>query len=69
LFASEVNFLRIEPKPFGFHRTEEADNQIEQDDAFFLARNPIGVTYNQLIAMLTDAIHTFLHIASFGMLG
>jgi hypothetical protein len=37
-------------------------------DAFFFARNPIGITYNQLTAMLTDAIRTFSHIASFGML-
>jgi hypothetical protein len=59
----------MEPKPFGFHRTEGANNQIEQGDAFFFARNLIGVTYNQLTAMLTDAIHTFSHIASFGMLG
>jgi hypothetical protein len=58
----------MEPKPFGFHRTEGANNQIEQRDAFFFARNPMGVTYNQLTAMLTDAIHIFSHIASFGML-
>ena len=56
----------MEPKPFGFHRTEGANNQIEQGDAFFFARNPIGVTYNQLTAMLTGA--KFSHIASFGML-
>ena len=59
----------MEPKPFGFHRTEGANNQIEQGDAFFFARNSMGVTYNQLTAMLTGAIHTFSHIASFGMLG
>jgi len=34
---------------------------------FFFARNPIGVTYNELPAMLTDAIRTFCHIASFDM--
>ena len=67
LFASMIDFLRMEPKPFGFHRTEGANNQIEQGDAFFFACNPIGVTYNQLTAMLTDAIHTFSHIASFGI--
>jgi hypothetical protein len=54
----------MEPKPFGFHRTEAANNQIEQGDALFFARNPIGITYNQVIAMFTDLIH----IASFGML-
>ena len=59
----------MEPKPFGFHRTKGTNNQIEQGDAFFFARNSIGVTYKQLTAMLTDAIHTFSHIASFGMLG
>ena len=67
LFASMIDFLRMEPKPFGFPRTEGANNQIEQGDAFFFACNPIGVTYNQLTAMLTDAIHTFSYIASFGI--
>jgi hypothetical protein len=49
----------MEPKALGFHRTDAANNQIEQGDAFFFARNPIGITYNQRTAMLTDAIHTF----------
>ena len=47
-------------KPFCLHKTEGANNHVKQGDAFFFARNPIGVTYNQLTAMLTDAIHTFL---------
>ena len=55
-------------KPFCLHTTEGANNNIKQGDACFFARNPIGVTYNQLTAMLTDPIHTFSHIASFGML-
>jgi hypothetical protein len=55
-------------KSFRRHKTEGANNHVKQADAFFFARNPIGVTYNQLTAMLTDAIHTFSHIASFGML-
>jgi hypothetical protein len=55
-------------KPFCRDKTEGANNHVKQADAFFFARNPIGVTYNQLTAMLTDAIHTFSHIASFGML-
>jgi hypothetical protein len=55
-------------KPFCRDTTEGANNHVKQADAFFFARNPIGVTYNQLTAMLTDAIHTFSHIASFGML-
>ena len=45
-------------KPFCLHKTEGANNHVKQADAFFFARNPIGVTYNQLTAMLTDAIHT-----------
>jgi hypothetical protein len=56
-------------KPYCLHKTEGANNHIKQANAFFFARNPIGVTYKQLTAMLTDAIHTFSHIASFGMLG
>ena len=55
-------------KPFCLHTTEGANNNIKQSDACFFARNPIGVTYNQLTAMLTDAIHSFSHLASFGML-
>jgi hypothetical protein len=55
-------------KPFCRDKTGEANNQIEQGDAFFFARNPIGITYNQRTAMFTDAIRTFSHIASFGML-
>ena len=55
-------------KPFCLHTTEGANNNIKQGDACFFACNPIGVTYNQLTAMLTDPIHTFSHIASFGML-
>ena len=56
-------------KPFRLHKTEGANNHIKQANALFFARNPIGVTCNQFTAMLTDAIHTFSHIASFGMLG
>jgi hypothetical protein len=56
-------------KSLRLHKTERANNHIKQADAFFFARNPIGVTCNQFTAMLTDAIHTLSHIASFGMLG
>jgi hypothetical protein len=49
----------MEPKSLGFHRTKGANNKIEHGDAFLLARHPIGITYNQLTAMLTGAIHTF----------
>jgi hypothetical protein len=55
-------------KLFCLDKTEGANNHIKQGDACFFARNPIGVTYNQVTAMLTDPIHTFSHIASFGML-
>ena len=58
--ASIVDFLRMEPQPFGFHKTEGANNHVKQSDAFFFARNPIGVTYNQLPAMLTNTVHTAL---------
>jgi hypothetical protein len=51
-------------KPFCHHKTERANNHIKQANAFFFARNSVGVTYKQLTAMLTDAIHTFSHIAS-----
>jgi hypothetical protein len=56
-------------KPFCRDKTEGANNHVKQANALFFARNPIGVTHNQLTTMLTDAIHTFSHIASFGMLG
>ena len=48
----------MEPKPLGFHKTEGANNHIQQSDTFFFARNPIGVSYEQLPTMLTDTIHS-----------
>jgi hypothetical protein len=48
-------------KPFRLHKTERANNHIEQGNALIFARNPIGVTYDQLVAMLTSVIHDFLH--------
>jgi hypothetical protein len=59
LFAAQIDFLRTESKPFRFHKTERANNHIEQGDTLFFARNPIGVTYKRLPAMLTNAIHTY----------
>jgi hypothetical protein len=50
----------MEPKPLGFQSTEGANNQIEQGNSLIFARHPIGVTDNQLVAMLTSAIHIFL---------
>lgn len=50
----------MEPKPFGLHKTERANNDVEQGDALVFARNPIGVTYDQFVAMLTSLIHDFL---------
>jgi hypothetical protein len=49
----------MEPKPLRFHITEGANNHIKQSDSAFFARNPIGVTYDRLPAMLTIAIHNF----------
>jgi hypothetical protein len=63
MFASNIDFLRMKVKPFCLHKTEGANNHIEQGDAFFFARNPIGVTYNKLAAMLTSVIHDFLSLA------
>ena len=59
MFAPNVDLLCMEPKSFGFHKTEGANNHIKQSDTFFFARNPIGVTYNQLPAMLTNTVHKF----------
>jgi hypothetical protein len=69
MLNSNIDFLCMKVKSLRLHKTEGANNHIKQGDACFFARNPIGVTYNQVTAMLTDAIHTFSHIASFGMLG
>jgi hypothetical protein len=57
LFASKIDFLRMEPKPLRFHKTEGANNHVEQGDAFVFARHPIGVTDDQLPAMFTNVIH------------
>jgi hypothetical protein len=51
-------------KPFCLHKTEGANNHIEQGNASIVARNPIGVTYKQLTAMLTSVIHDFLLLAN-----
>jgi hypothetical protein len=59
LFASQIDFLRTEVKPFRFHKTERANNHIKQGDTLVFAYNPIGVTYNRLPAMLTNTIHIF----------
>jgi hypothetical protein len=59
----------MEPKPFRLHKTEGANNHVKQADAFIFARNPIGVTYNQLTAMLTDVIHDSLHWQGRGHIG
>jgi hypothetical protein len=68
MFTPDIDFLRMEPKPFCLHKTVGANNNIKQGYASFFARNPIGITYNEVIAMFTDSIHTFSHIASFVML-
>ena len=61
MFASNIDFLCMKVKSFRLHKTEGANNHIEQGNALFFARNPIGVTYNQLAAMLTSVIHDFFH--------
>ena len=61
MLARNIDCLRMKVKPFCLHKTEGANNHIKQGDAFFLARNPIAVTYNQLAAMLTSVIHDGLH--------
>ena len=57
LFASQIDFLRLEAKPFRFHKTERANNHIEQGYTLVFAHNPIGVTYNRLPAVLTNTFH------------
>jgi hypothetical protein len=64
MFASNIDFLCMKVKSLCLHKTEGANNHIEQGDAFFFARNPIGVTYDQLTAMLTSVIHDFLSLAN-----
>jgi hypothetical protein len=49
----------MKPKSLGFHTTKGANNKIEQGNALIFARHSIGVTDNQLAAMLTSAIHIF----------
>ena len=60
LFASQIDFLRTEVKPFGFHETERTNNHIKESDTLIFAYNPISVTYNRLPAMLTNTIHVLL---------
>gem|GEM_PF-7121319 len=61
MFASNIDFLRMKMKPFCFHKTEGANNHIEQGNALIFASNPIGVTYYQPTAMFTSVIHDFFH--------
>jgi hypothetical protein len=49
----------MEAQPFRFHKTEGANNHIEQGYTLFFAHHPIAVTYNRLPTMLTNAIHLF----------
>jgi hypothetical protein len=60
MFASNINFLCMKMKPFCLFKTGGANNHIEQGDALVFARYPVGVTYDQLAAMLTRVIHDFL---------
>src|SRR5262245_206072 len=49
----------MEPKLFCLPRTRGTNNHIKQGDACFFVGNPIGITYNQLPAMLTILFHNF----------
>jgi hypothetical protein len=51
-------------KSLCLHKTEGANNHIKQRDALVFARYPVGVTYDQLAAMLTSVIHDFLLLAN-----
>ena len=63
LLASQIDFLCTEAKPFGFHKTESANNHIKQGNTFVFACDSIGVTDNRLPAMLTNAIHVSREVA------
>jgi hypothetical protein len=63
MIASKIDFLCMEPKPLGLHRTEGTNDKVEQTNTLIFARHPIGVTNNQLSAVLTNAIH---HTPPFG---
>jgi hypothetical protein len=60
LFAPNIDFLGMKVKPFCLDETGVANNEIKHCDAFFFARNPIGITHNQLAAVLTNGIHILL---------
>jgi hypothetical protein len=60
LFASQIDVLCAEAKPFCFHITERANDHVKEGDTFFFTYDPIGVPYNGLPAMFTNAIHAFL---------
>ena len=59
LFACHVHFFCREPQLSCFPGTKGTNNHVKQSDACFFASNPIGVTYNQLAAMLTILFHKF----------
>jgi hypothetical protein len=46
-------------KPFRLHKTEGANDEIEQSNALIFARHSISVADNQLSAMLTILVHVF----------
>jgi hypothetical protein len=60
LFASQIDVLCAEAKPLRFHITERANDHVKEGDTVFFAYDPIGVPYNGLPAMFTNAIHVFL---------
>jgi hypothetical protein len=64
MFASNIDFLCMKMKPFCLFKTGRANNQVKQGDALVFARYPVGVTYDQLAAMLTRMIHDCLLLAN-----
>jgi hypothetical protein len=64
MFASNIDFLCMKMKPFCLFKTGRANNQVKQGDALVFARYPVGVTYDQLAAMLTRMIHNCLSLAN-----
>jgi hypothetical protein len=49
----------MEPKFLCLQKTEVANDHIEHYYPFVFARNPIGLAYNQLVAMPANGIHSF----------
>lgn len=55
--AANIDFLRMQLKSSRLHSTEGTNNHVEQDHPVLFARDPIGITYNQLPTMFTSKAH------------